>query len=191
MKNYVHKKQALFSVLVALALLVASLPQSNVAAQTTQTNCRTFYVVQEGDTTPKIAQTYGFKWRVIARANDMNPADKLVVGERLCIPPADTTDDDDRQSANPRATITATISGGRIVLATSNFSTRSAFKVKVRPATTGVGGWHVVGNLNIGRNESLTTVYTLPQELRGVPNISVCLKNLTTDELHCVNGVNL
>jgi LysM repeat protein len=194
-KNKSHHLLILvLSFVMTIAILMAFLPQSAQAA-----TCVAYYVVQEDDTTPKIAQTYGLKWGEIAKANDLDPSDKLVVGTRLCIPPGD---DDDGSPAtgggtstfipdtDKNAKISVYISGGRIFLNLSKFSISHVYLVKVRDAQVGIGGWEKLEKVKIKKTTTYDLVLKVPKDLQDSLFLSVCLKDLSSDELICRNAIN-
>jgi hypothetical protein len=175
-----------FSFLMVLTFLAASLPQQAQA----QANCRTIHIVREGDTKPFIAHTYDLRWREIADANDVNRADKVTVGQQLCIPEGDDDERPNRPAGDSDATYSLTISGGRIFISLSKFSQNYVYLVKARGANVGAGGWYNLGRIQVSRNQDFSTSFTVPNDLRDVQFISVCLKDQSTDELICRNAAN-
>jgi len=168
----------LLSLALALAVLAASLPRPVQAA--TAVSCDTFYyTVKAGDTTSSIAKAFGLKWKEIATANNLKYPYKLKVGQQLCIPSEDDT------SADEDLSFSVSVIGGNVTIKASGASVRSVFKVKARPGSTGVGGWLVLGNFKVPKKTAVTGVFSLPKDLRTVSPITVCLKNVTTDELIC------
>ena len=181
------------SLLVAIALLMAFLPQPAQAA-----TCVAYYVVQEGDTTPKIAHTYGLKWGVIADANDLNAGDKLVVGTRLCIP---AEGDDDTSSTgggtstylpetDSKAKFSVYISNGKMHLSLSKFSINHVYLVKVRDAHVWIDGWEKLEKVKIKKKTTYNLVMNVPKDLRSTLYLSVCLKDQSSDELVCRTAIN-
>ncbi len=168
----------LLSLALALAILAASLPQPVQAA--TAVACDTFfYTVKAGDTTTSIAQAFGLKWKEIASANNLKYPYKLKVGQQLCIPSkSDTSEDEDLK-------VSVVVIGGNVTVKASGASVRSVFKVKARPGNVGIGGYFVLGNFKVPKKTAVTGVFSLPKDLRTVSPITVCLKNVTTDELIC------
>jgi LysM repeat protein len=174
--------QLFIGVLLALSLVVAAIPQN--AQAYSYSYCKTWYYVQEGDSTPKIAHKYGLKWREIARANNLRIPTKLTVGQRLCIPTEGTV-------VNYLSPSTATKDvrvGSRnnlIWVKASGFDKQNLFYVKIRDITSGAGEWHRLGRLKINRWSIATSYYVLPEELRSSIYMQVCLKNAHTDKTIC------
>ena len=180
------------SIVLTMALLISMLPRSAQAA-----TCVAYYVVREGDTTPKISHTYGLKWREIAKANDMNPVDKLVVGSRLCIPSgADSSPAAGGGTStflpetDQNAKFSVTISGGKIYLNLSKFSINHVYLVKVRDAQVGIGGWEKLEKVKIKKTTTYNLVLKVPKDLRNTLYLNVCLKDLSSDELVCRSAIN-
>jgi LysM repeat protein len=179
-----------FALLIALAIVAGSLPRSARAAA----KCTAYYTVQEGDTTPRISQTFGLKWREIADANDLERAWKPVPGTYLCIPAEESTTSGSSGSglsttstvpSDNRASYSAEVAGRKVAISGSNFTKKQVFFVKVRDADQNVGGWLKVGTFRIPKSTTKTQTYQLPDALRDKLYIDVCLKNASTDELIC------
>jgi LysM repeat protein len=186
------------SVGLCLAMLAAILPQSAQAA-----TCRAYYTVRDGDTTPYISQTFNLKWRDIANANDMAPSDKIKVGQRLCIPPESASTKEESTTTtggnktkvrvpdtDSKAVVLVSIAGGRIGLTTKSFSVNHTYLVKARDATTGIGGWYKIEVINVKKSKTQNFNFNVPKDLRSSTTVSVCLKDLYTDELICRASIN-
>lgn len=186
------------SVGLCLAMLAAILPQSAQAA-----TCRAYYTVRDGDTTPYISQTFNLKWRDIAGANDMEPSDKLTVGQRLCIPPESASTKEESSTTtggnktkvrvpdtDKKAVVLVSITAGRIGLTTKSFSVDHTYLVKARDADTGVGGWYKIDVITVKKSKTQNFGFNVPSDLRSTPMLSVCLKDLYTDELICRASIN-
>jgi LysM repeat protein len=184
---------------LSMALLAAVLPQPAQAA----TTCRAYYTVRNGDTTPYISQTFNLKWRDIAKANDMAPTDKLTVGQRLCIPPESASTKSETSSTaggnktkvqvpetDKKAVVLISISAGRIGLTTKSFSVDHTYLVKARDANTGVGGWYKIDVITVKKSKTQNFDFNIPSDLRSTSKLSICLKDIYTDELICRQTVN-
>ncbi len=166
------------AVLIVLSMLLAALPQPVQAA-----TCESYYIVKAGDTPTSIAQHFELKWREIAKANKLEPPYKLKVGQRLCIPPKDTTDDSE-DATKFKLTIVATRT--LVIVTVSGLNVKKAtFNVRARDANVGVKGWSLLGRLRAKKSTTTRVLYAIPPELQKVTYIRVCLKNVTTDELNC------
>jgi len=199
-----YLKIALF-VLITMAFVAGALPQKAVAAQ-----CVDYYTVREGDTTPKISQTYGLKWREIADPNGLPRYWKPVEGTELCIPPGgDTSSSSSTTTTSSSTTSSTTLSSGtsvpgytnaiftagvvgnKVTVNGSNFPKKASFFVKVRDGNARIGGWEKLGTFNIPKKTNKQQTYTLPKDLKGSIYIDVCLKNASTDELVCRKVLHL
>jgi LysM repeat protein len=192
-------QKTVISLGLCLALLAAIIPQSAQAAST----CRAYYTVKKGDTTPYISQTYNLKWRDIAGVNDMDPGDKLTVGQVLCIPPESASTKDESTTTttgnktkvrvpetDQNAVVLVSISGKRIGITTRRFSEKHTYLVKARDATTSIGGWYKIQVINVKVTTTQNFNYDLPKDLRSITTINVCLKDMYTDELICRAAIN-
>ena len=178
MKNRLPVIRCSLVVVMLLYFFVPALPQPAFAA-----TCDSYHYVKAGETTVSIAQTYGIKWGVIAKANKLEYPYKLKVGQRLCIPPAET-EEEDEDATEFKLGITA--SQTSITITLSGLSVKKAgFNVKARSAQTWVGGWHRLGHFKAKEKKSYKVVYSIPKALRNELYLQVCLKNVTTDELTC------
>jgi LysM repeat protein len=173
---------------LCLGLIAASFPQPALAA-----TCVSTYFVRAGDTTPKIAKTFGLKWSQIAIANDLKQPYRLDVGQSLCIPPQDSPTERSQAgttTVTKQTKLTVLLTNDLLEVTLGGLSRKGVYTVKVRDSDASVGGWYKLANLKIDRKETVTAVYRLPQELSDIAWISVCLKNGTTDELICQTVVN-
>jgi LysM repeat protein len=187
------------SATLVLAMLAAFLPQTALAA----TTCESYYTVESGDTTPYISQRFGFKWRDIAKANDMTPEDKPSVGQVLCIPPLSKSSRESSTSGSTttgvkvsqpddesRAVFSVSITGRRIFTTLSNFNNDHVYLAKVRDAKIGIDGWYNLGRMSIVSDSSQSFSFPVPTDLRNTLNLSVCFKDQTTNELVCRKALN-
>jgi LysM repeat protein len=171
--------RVLLSILLALSFLLAAFPSQAQAATTT---CVAYYTVQKGDTTTKIAKTFGLRWRQIAVANDMEYPYVLKAGMRLCIPPKDFSTEPTVPAA---AVLKAQAVNNRLTVTVSNTSARRAFYVRVRDASSIVGGWTKLGSIKVPKNTTVVRSYSLPANVSKATHLQVCLKEATTDQLVC------
>lgn len=168
------------SLLLALAILVTALPQPVQAESNTSTaTCFKTHIVLKGETTTSIANLYGVPWGDIARANNLKKPYKINPGDKLCIPY--------KRGATPlKGTITITAKGDKLTIKASNFKDTFVFFVKAKDALASNALWYRIGGLTVTKGKKTqTTTYTLPKELRSTTLLSVCLKNVYTDDLTC------
>lgn len=198
MHTNLHRRPSLplrlFASLLFMALFFASAAPQTVHAQT-QSDCRTFYTVKKGDTTPFIAHTFHLKWREIAKANDLIVGVKPKVGLRLCIPFASEDETSDQKLSSvpendPKGKFRVSVSGGRITIIVENFQEDHEFRVKVRDYDVGIGGWENLGRISIDDDDEHRFTYNTPGELSGAFYLRICLKDQKTDELHCRRAPN-
>jgi LysM repeat protein len=165
--------------LVALAMLASALPQPVQAAVEAQAPCTSNYIVLKGDTTTSIARKFNLGWWEIAKANNMPKSTKPKVGQALCIPPKGWA------SQTVAGTMTAYAVGAKLTVTVSNFDARYLWTVKVKDTTGKNTTDYKVGRMIIPKNTKVTQAFLLPSELRNTPYLTVCLKNLTTNDKIC------
>lgn len=168
--------------LVAILVLVSVLGSLAYAipAQAAQA-CRTWYVIQDGDTTAKIAHLFDLRWREIARANNLTYPYKLRTIERLCIPSDDTIETQNK----PATTMTASTYNNRLSITATGGSNKSMFYVRVRDVSTSVGKWYKLGSFKVNKKSTGKAAFIIPKELRSAIYLEVCLKNAVTDDAFC------
>lgn len=191
----IHYLKLAVASFIVLALVAAALPHAALAA----TTCSSYYTVVEGDTTPKISHTFGYKWRDIADANDLDRAWKPVAGTQLCLPAGSTkvkssskagVTTDTSVPSDSKASFSAQVNRKQVTITASDFTKKQVFFVKIRDANERTGGWTKIGNFKIPKNSAKTQTYQLPQGFRDTAYIDVCLKNASTDELICRTVLN-
>ncbi len=177
-----HKSLSRFalSLLLAIAILVTALPQAVQAESNTSTaTCASTHIVLKGETTSSIANLYGMPWGDIARANNLKKPYNINPGDKLCIPY--------KKGATPlKGTIAITAKGDKLTIKASNFKDTFLFFVKAKDALANNAPWYRIGGLTVTKGKKTqTTTYTLPKDLRKTTVLSVCLKNVYTDDLTC------
>lgn len=169
----------ILSAVLALAMFAAVLPQPAQAASDTPTvACAQKYTVKKDQTPNKIAKLFGLRWAVIAKANHLSVSSIPAAGDELCIP--------FKKGAAPvTGTVVVTAKGNKVSIDVKKFSHGEVFFVKVKDATAKVPTWYKLTSLSVAKNEVKTVNFTLPSDLDGVTKLSVCLKNVYTDDLTC------
>jgi murein DD-endopeptidase MepM/ murein hydrolase activator NlpD len=168
------------SLLLAVAILVTALPQPvQAASDSTTAACASTHIVVKGETTASIANLYGMPWGDIARANSLKKPYNLNPGQKLCIPY--------KKGQTPiKGTITITSKGDKLTINASNFKDTFVYFVKAKDVLANNAPWFKIGGLTVAKNKKVqTTTYTLPKDLRKSTVLSVCLKNVYSDDLTC------
>ncbi len=160
------------SILLFLAVALAALPQSALAA-----SCQAYYTVEKGDKTGAIAREFGVKWIEIAAANSLERPYQLTEGEQLCIPYP--------FSISLKNNLSVKNVNNLIKITASSFTTPGNYYVKVRDVTAGPGDWYKIGKMKVPVSRAVTSSFLLPKDLKGATFLQVCLKNGTTDDLIC------
>ena len=174
-----HASGLALTVLLALALLAAALPQPVQAATNPKAPCVANYTVMKGDSTSSIAHNFGLGWWEIAKANSLTKPYKLKVGQTLCIPPKGWA------GQKVAGNMSAYAIGAKLTISVSAFDARYIWTVKAKDTTGKVTGDYKLGQMVIPKNTSVTQVFLLPAELRYTSYLTVCLKNLTTNDKVC------
>jgi len=167
------------SVLLALSMMAAALPQPALAAGATTASCTSNYTVKNGDTKSMIADKFGLKWQEIAKDNNLAVNPKPVVGTKLCIPTKHWA------ASAYNGTMTASAVAKKLSETMSGFDTHSIWNVLVKDGTGGSNGYFKVGRITAPANGSVTGVYTLPQSLWKTPSLVVCVKNAASSKTIC------
>jgi len=168
------------SLLLAITIMVTAVPQAVQAESNTSTaTCAKTHIVHKGETTTSIAKLYGIPWGDIARANNLTKPYTINPGDKLCIPY--------KKGLTPlKGTITITAKADKLTIKASNFKDTFVFFVKAKDALAKNAPWFKIGGLTVTKSKNTqVTNFTLPKDLRGAALLSVCLKNVYTDDLTC------
>jgi len=159
--------------LMALALLFTMTPAPASAAP----ECSETHIVSAHDTIWRLVKEYGVSAARIAQANRLERPYTLKEDQELCIPPKSAG------GLSATISISAILSSDSLTLTGSGFPKAHVYRMKARNA----GTWYVLGdNLRADKNGDLQKVrYKLPAELRGQPELTICLKDMGTDALGC------
>ena len=167
------------TVLMALSMVAAALPQLALAAAGLTVTCAYQYTVKKSDTKSTIADAYGLKWWEIAKANNLPANPKPQVGQTLCIPSKNW-------AANAyKGTMTASATGKNLIVTMSGFDTRNFWNVRVKDPSGGVSDYFKVGRIVAPEKGSVTGIYKLPQDLLKTPNLTVCVTNAPSSKVIC------
>jgi len=174
-----HAGSRALTVVLALIMVVAALPQPVLAAAGTTAPCVAHYMVKSGDTTSKIAHTYRLAWWEIAKANNRKPTTPIKSGEMLCIPPQGWA------SQVAIGTMTASATGKNLTVTISDVPYRYIWYVKVNDTQKKGGASTKVGQMLVPANTKVAKTFLLPPTLEKASHLYVCVKNATTDDKIC------
>jgi murein DD-endopeptidase MepM/ murein hydrolase activator NlpD len=169
------------SLAIALALALTALPTPAQAAGV----CLSYYTVQEGDTTPRIAHSYGIKWRQIAEANNMKPPYKIKTGDVLCVPAEGGPSNVSETVASSSSDYAVSVVNALISVKIRADNDRYIYTIKVRDGNASIGGWYKLDTVKIKKNDTYLNYFSVPKELRSSLYLQVCLKDNVTDDLTC------
>jgi LysM repeat protein len=176
-------KRTIFITVTTILLLFSSAPVSAAA----QSRCQDTYTVQYGDYLIKIAAEYeGISFLDIARANDLEAPYTLTFGQKLCIPKQAV-------SGSTGGTTTSVTSsnfslrkqGSKLRLSVENLQRTEIYFVKVADAGKSSPEWFKVGLLTTDQNREGKGTFSLPDKLASATALTVCLKNVVTDDVIC------
>jgi LysM repeat protein len=188
-----QKKPWLAKVIVALvilALMFSAFPAPAQAAYSVK--CAEKYYVVAGDTLNKVANLYGIDWQAIIDANNLSEPYNLLIGQRLCIPKA--TSSNQVKSNKDKAGSVKPVSfywkrtSSDLTVTTSSFPKSNSFFVKADDFSTAGIQWYKLGVLRIKKDGSVSATFSLPKDLRKAPQLTICLKNIYTDVIACKTG---
>ncbi len=184
MTRNVKRRIVLFS-LLSLALLAVLLGAAWPRIEAQASNCQASYMVHAGDTLGAIADKYNASIDDLTKANRLYaPYYTIYVNQKLCIPSGAKPLSNIPKFANALAAdYTARINGKTLAIQTKNFPKGSGYYVKVGPA--GSVPSQKIGMFNTASGGSLSFNFALPEKLSKAAQVSVCLKNNSTDANVC------
>jgi LysM repeat protein len=139
--------------------------------------CQAQHVVQRGETLYRISLRYGISWTAIAQANNISNANRIYVGQTLCIPSGGTTPPPPANNGSPSFSIVSVVPNQSVTIRTSNFPANQQFNVSMGAfGTKGVNGTYVTG-MQSGSGGSFTATYQIPANLRGFDRIAIRLQS--------------
>lgn len=178
-----------FSVFLALVILVAALPTGAFAAAPAQTvACSTRYTVKSGDTLSAIAFTYDVSVEQIAAANNLTSPYTIFVGQVLCIPASSTTPTTGSGTSKSTPGFTVVRTDRQLFITTKNLPNKSYYYVKIRESFRNQGKFTKIGNLRTKKLGDIQRKYQIPRDLRLKPVLQVCLREVKTDKEICVDA---
>jgi LysM repeat protein len=176
--------------LAIMALVFSAFPAPAQAAPAVK--CADKYFVVAGDTLNKVANLYGLDWQAIIDANHLAEPYNLVIGQRLCIPKATSSNKvknnkDKAGNAKP-VSFYWTRTNSELTVKTSSFPKNNSFFVKADDFSTPGIQWYKLGVIRIKKDGSINTTFSLPKDLRKATQLTVCLKNIYYDTVACKTG---
>jgi LysM repeat protein len=178
-------KRTIFITVTTILLLFSSAPTSAAA----QSRCQDTYTVQYGDYLIKIAAEYeGINFLDIAMANDLEAPYTLTFGQKLCIPKKTaSTSTGGSTTSITSSNFTLRKQGSKLRVSVEDLQRTETYFVKVDDAGKSGLEWFKVGRLTTDRNREGKGTYSLPDKLAGASALTVCLKNVVTDDVICSN----
>jgi LysM repeat protein len=179
-------KHIVIVTLVMLAILAAPLtsPVKVAVAQ----DCAVRHTVAAGETLSSIALKYDVEWTAIATANSLKEPYAIFVGQVLCIPASattTTTTGTTTTSTTKKPTFTVSVAGTRLYVETSNFTKKAVYFVKIGSGPARVAEYVKLGRLLVRKDTTATASYRIIKKYQDASILTVCLKNVRSDELQC------
>ncbi len=181
-------------IFIVMAILSTSLPQQTLAStivSVTEEACASTHTVKSGEYLASIAKEYKVDWRDIADANDIKSPYVIYIGQKLCIPKESGSGSSGGSGSTAptsnKASISVSKSKDTLTITTYNFPTKSYYYVRVDDARDRKFEWVKIGVLYTGKETSVKGSFKLPEELKNVSSLNLCLKNTATDARFCNN----
>jgi LysM repeat protein len=175
---------ASLSLLIALALCAALVPQHMASASNLAATCSTYHTVASGENISSIAAKYNVTVDALATANDLKSPYTIYIGQRLCIPGATTTAT--TTSSTTTTTNNFTVKAGPfpnwITIATTSMAKKSVYYAAVKNALEAAVK---MGTMKTDKNGNGKRTFRIPKQFRSLPVVTICLKNAYTDDLLC------
>ena len=162
------------SALLVLSLLAAALPQTALAASSTE-NCSETYTVKAGETIYRVARSHSVTVNRLAKANKLESPYSLTTGQQLCIPVTAET--------STKISWTPTLTASQVKLEGTGFKKNAPYVLRLRE--TDKSTWYNLGKFATDKNGEVSETFKLPKDLLGKQFLNVCLKNAVTDVLIC------
>jgi LysM repeat protein len=171
----------LLLLLLAITLIVAMLPQGTAEAVT----CKFKHKVQEGETLIYISYLYGIDWQLIAEANKMTAPYLVAPGQTLCIPEGTKPSNTNTSTTTSKnATLQVVPGQNEILVSVENFGKKTSYYIRVWPADTNDS--YRIGHFTTNKEGDFTGWFRMPYFLHRSPRMTLCVKNVWTDEASCV-----
>jgi len=172
--------------ILVLVVLAAALP-GQASAQTV--SCARKHTVESGDTLYQIAAIYSVDWQAIVKANNLLEPYTIYIGQSLCIPGTTTTTTTATTTTTTNKVPTFNAYGIQSILKieVTNFPKNTIYAVKIYG--TRIRHWlevsYRLGFLRTDKNGNAAGYVHVPRELSGEDYLTVCLKDVITDEVVC------
>lgn len=197
MNKYFLLRRSIMLVLTILLLAALGLLRTDQAlAGANSVECIKSHTVKAGDTLGKLAVEYKVSLTEMANANQLTAPYTIYVGQSLCVPKAGTVPQTPSPTAVPgavsSANFTVTRSSDKLTVQIKNFPKNTDYFVRARSAQAqGPGAWERIGSLQTDKNGAATSVFTLgSKDLKNASLLSVCVKNVLTNDMQCTTSVN-
>ena len=169
---------------LSLAILFTSIPSGAAA----KISCAFDYQVRYGDTLEKIANRFNVKPVDIVRVNKIQRPYIIYVGQGICIPDRSKAGFKDLPNVYARAQagyFVASWDARGVKIQVLNARSNDNFYVRVSDPGSEKSKTFKIGIMKTTKKGGNTSTYRLPRELRGVNQLTVCLKSARSNVLMC------
>ena len=158
--------------LLVVSLLVSAFPS---AANAADIACQSTYTVKSGETLKHIANDFNVTVNRLAKANHLAKPYELTPGQKLCIP--------GKAVPSAKFTWTPSYNGTQIIISGAGFDDLASFFVKAH--ATDDKTYEKLFTAVTDDNGKMNVKFKVPQDLRNIPALSICLKDNITNQLTC------
>ena len=176
LKNYRYAWMGLGMLLIlgVILTLVLALPAR-------AESCMSKYTVGESETLQDIADLYKVRLRDLARVNSLKKPYRITKGQVLCIPSKNSQTSDPTPGPNDGFTFNISFLSTTFVVEASNMPGRMTYYVLLENNNRRIKA----GTLRTGDGGKVRMIFDLNEPMRSSPELTVCLKNTTSNALVC------
>jgi len=191
MKN----KQKFFGMIVINVLVIMAISAAIFTQPASAQKCKFKHKVKAGETITTIANLYGIDYLEVAEANDLEPPYVIYVDQVLCIPSGTKPTDGTTPGTTPENGTSDKkkgiyVQGGvyYLYLDVVSMVHNNVYNVLMSK----IPGWDntVLGRIKTDKNGYYTGYIKLPHNYPNTRYLRVCLKDVWTDKLECVQMEN-
>jgi len=179
-RNKNRCSMAIFSVFLALTLVLSGLPQSQAAAVT----CKYKHKVQEGETLIYVGYLYTVNWLDIAKANNLSQPYVISAGQVLCIPYGTEPETTTTKSKGKEPSVIILVGLLRVFVTVENFPKKTTYYVKIIPTGSSVS-YHL-GYFTTNKEGDFSGWFKIPPTVPRTSEVKLCIKNVWTDAVTCL-----
>lgn len=190
-KKNMNKKRKFIGLLIVNILIIVALSAAMFVQPASAGKCKFKHKVKAGETITTIANLYGIDYLEVAEANDLEPPYVIYVDQVLCIPsgtkPSDGTTPESGTSEKKKG---ISVQGGvyYLYLDVVGMVHNNVYNVLMSK----IPGWDnsFLDRIKTDKNGNYTGYIKLPMNYPNTRYLRVCLKDVWTDAVECVQMEN-